>query len=75
MRRKRKRESGEGSGNSTDIDITELPEKRRGRPTLSFEDLEVQLKAKLREKGGVVNTAITIAVAETIFSITHCYTH
>lgn len=49
-----------------DIQIDELPTKKRGRPTLLLEELEVQLKAyltTLRDNGGVVNTAITLASA------------
>ena len=52
-----------------DTEIEELPSKKRGRPTLLSEDVERQLKAylvALREKGGVVNTAITIASASGI---------
>ena len=64
MRKQKRRREPE----TVDIEIEELPAKR-GRPTLLFEDLEVQLKAyldRLREKGGVVNTAITIASARGI---------
>ena len=52
-----------------DTETEELPSKKRGRPTLLSEDVERQLKAylvALREKGGVVNTAITIASASGI---------
>lgn len=65
MRKQKRRREPE----TVDIEIEELPAKRRGRPTLLFEDMEVQLKAyldRLREKGGVVNTAITIASARGI---------
>ena len=46
-----------------------LPEKKRGRPLLLEEELEMQVRAyltTLRENGAVVNTAIAIACAEGI---------
>ena len=49
--------------------VEELPTKKRGRPNLLGEDLELQVKAylkALRANGAVVNTAITIGVAEGI---------
>ena len=49
--------------------VEELPAKRRGRPYLLGEDVELQVRAylkALRANGAVVNTAITIGVAEGI---------
>lgn len=65
MRKQKRRREPE----TVDVEIEELPAKRRGRPTLLFDDLKVQLKAyldRLREKGGIVKTAITIASARGI---------
>ena len=45
--------------------VEELPAKRRGRPYLLGEDVELQVRAylkALRANGAVVNTAITIGV-------------
>ena len=50
-------------------DITELPEKKRGRPYLLGEELDKQVRTyliSLRENGAVVNTAIALACAEGI---------
>ena len=49
--------------------VTELVQKKRGRPLLLGNELDEYVKTYLhfvREKGGVVNTAITIACAEGI---------
>ena len=46
--------------------VTELPSKKRGRPTLLAKELEDEVRAYitvLRENGAVVNTAIAIASA------------
>jgi len=51
------------------INITELPQKKRGRPLLLGEELDKQVQAYLtsfRESGAVVNTAIAMACAEGI---------
>ena len=51
------------------ITINELPEKKRGRPCLLGEDLDKQVRSyliALRERGGVVNTAIVLACADGI---------
>ena len=50
------------------VTISELPEKKKGRPLLG-EELDQQVKAYLtsfRENGAVINTAIIIACAEGI---------
>ena len=52
-----------------DLDIKALPEKKRGRPYLIGEELEMQVRAYLRawrDNGAVVNTAIAVACAEGI---------
>ena len=57
--RKRRREDATGENA-----VTELPSKKRGRPTLLGKELEEKVKAYitvLREDGAVVNTKITIA--------------
>ena len=62
--RKRVRDGSKG-----DINITELPQKKKGRPLLLGEKLDKQVQAYLtsfRESGAVVNTAITMACAEGI---------
>ena len=49
--------------------IQELPSKKRGRPYLLGEELDKQVRSyliALRERGGVVNTAIVLACAEGI---------
>ena len=49
--------------------VSELPEKKRGRPLLVGEDIEDQVKEYIREiraSGRVVNTAITLAAAKSI---------
>lgn len=51
------------------VNVTELPEKRRGRPLLLGEELDRQVQAyvtALRKNGAVVNTAIVMACAEGI---------
>ncbi len=51
------------------MNVTELPEKRRGRPLLLGEELDRQVQAyvtALRRNGAVVNTAIAMACAEGI---------
>ncbi len=51
------------------MDVTELPEKRRGRPLLLGAELDRQVQAyitTLRKNGAVVNTAIVMACAEGI---------
>ena len=61
--KKRRREGHE------DVSVKTLPEKKRGRPFLLGEELEMQVRAyltTLRENGAVVNTAIAIACAEGI---------
>ena len=61
---KRVRNGSEGS-----INITELPQKKRGHPLLLEEEFDKQVQAYLtsfRESGAVVNTAITMACAEGI---------
>ena len=60
-----KKRRGEGDESA----VMELPEKKRGRPLLIGEDFDGQVQAYLnfvREKGGVVNTAIAISCAEGI---------
>ena len=45
------------------LDIEELPERKKGRPLMLGEDLDKQVQAyltALRQKGAVVNTAIAI---------------
>ena len=62
--RKRVRDLSEG-----DINITELPQKKKGRPLLLGEKVDKQVQAYLtsfRESGAVVNTAITMACTEGI---------
>ncbi len=52
-----------------DLSVKELPEKKRGRPYLLGEKLEMQVRAylyALRDNGAVVNTAIAIGCAEGI---------
>ena len=47
--------------------ITELPEKRQGRPLLLGEEVEKQVKwflKGIRQSGGVVNSQIVIATAK-----------
>ena len=56
----------EGKDNTT---VQELPTKKRGRPLILGEEVEMQVRAylkALRENGAVVNTAIAIACAEGI---------
>ncbi len=51
------------------VNVTKLPEKRRGRPLLLGEELDRQVQAyitALRSNGAVVNTAIVKACAEGI---------
>ena len=51
------------------ISISDLPQKKRGRPLLLGEELDKQVQAYLtsfRESGAVVNAAITMACAEGI---------
>ena len=51
------------------VKITELPQRKRGRPLLLGEGLDKQVQAYLtsfRESGAVVNTAITMACVEGI---------
>ena len=50
-----------------DVEVHELPARKRGRPLLLGEELDRQVQAyltNLRECGGVVNTAIAMACAE-----------
>ena len=52
-----------------DVEVYELPAKKRGRPLLLGEELNRQAQAyltKLRECCGVVNIAIAMACAEGI---------
>ena len=52
-----------------DMDVTELPQKKRGRPLLLGVELDRCVQAyitALRENGAVINTAIAIACAEGI---------
>lgn len=52
-----------------DVKVHELPAKKRGRPLLLGEELDKQVLAyltNLRERGGVVNTAIAMACAKDI---------
>ena len=52
-----------------DLSVKTLPEKKKGRPLLLGDELEMQVRAyltTLRENGAVVNTAIAIACAEGI---------
>ena len=62
--RKRWREGSE------DVIVKKLPEKKRGRPFLLGEELEMQVRraylTALRANGAVVNTAIAIGCAEGI---------
>ena len=54
---------------SSSTDISELNEKKRGRPLLVGEDVESYVKQFLRgvrDRGGVVNTTITLAAAKDI---------
>ena len=51
------------------MDVKELPEKKRGRPLALGDELDAQVKQyvlHLRDKGAVVNTAIVQACAEGI---------
>ena len=60
---KKKRESKD------DLTINKLPEKKRGRPYLLGEKLEMQVRAylqTLRANGAVVNTSIAIGCGEGI---------
>ena len=58
------------SGNgSRDVAVVSLPRLKRGRPLLLGENLDCQVKSYIsavREKQGVINTAITVACGETI---------
>ena len=61
----RKRKAGETS----DLSVKSLPVKKRGRPLLLGEELDTQVKhyiQAVREGGGVINTAITMAAATAI---------
>ena len=52
-----------------DMEIKELPSKKRGRPFLLEAELDEQVKQYLthiRGTGGIFNTAITMGVAECI---------
>ena len=52
-----------------DMNIEELPEKKKGRPLALGNELDAQVKKyilHLRDKGAVVNTAIVQACAEGI---------
>ena len=52
-----------------DMEIKELPSKKRGRPFLLGTELDEQVKlylAHVRGAGGIVNTVITLGVAEGI---------
>ena len=51
------------------MDVTKLPERRRGRPLLLGVELDRQVQSyltSLRKNGAVVNTAIVMACAEGI---------
>ena len=59
------------SGNdSRDIIVLSLPRLTRGRPLLLGENLDHQVKiyiSAVREKQGIISTAITVACGEAIF--------
>ncbi len=53
--------------NEEDLTIKALPQMKRGRPVLLGENMDAMVQKyvlKVREKGGVVNTAIVIASAK-----------
>ena len=55
-----------------DLDIKALPEKKRGRPYLIGEELEMQVRAylrALRDNGAVVNTAMLLHVLRALLRI------
>lgn len=57
---KRKRKAGE------EVSVEELPEKKRGRPSLLKNELDKQVQSyllQLRENGAAVNTTVVIACA------------
>ena len=61
----RKRKAGE----TCDLSVKSLPVKKRGRPLLLGEELDTEVKRYIqavREGGGVINTAITMAAATAI---------
>ena len=57
--------------NGEELPIKDLPQKKRGRPLLLGEQLDNQVEKylkTLRDKGGVVNTAIVMACAEGVIT-------
>ena len=66
---KRLVKSSSGTNGSRDVAVLSLPRLKRGRPLLLGENLDHQVKSYIsavREKQGVINTAITIACGEAI---------
>ena len=60
-------EPGRRKRTGGDVDVSELPQKKRVRPLLLGLKLDCRVQAystALREIGAVINTAITIACAE-----------
>ena len=54
---------------TVDMEVTSLPSKRRGRPLMLGEKLDMKVKSyfqAVRERGGVLTTAITMASATAI---------
>ena len=52
-----------------ELDVKELPNQKTGRPLLLGDELDSQVQSyilELRNNGGVINSAITIAVAQGI---------
>ena len=61
--------SGGSVSRRGDVAVQSLPILKRGRPLLLGEDLDCQAKSyirAIREKQGIINTAITVACGETI---------
>ena len=57
------------AGETCDLSVKSLPVKKRGRPLLLGEELDTEVKRYIqavREGGGVINTAITMAAATAI---------
>ena len=68
MKRLVKSSSGSRDG-SRDVAVVSLPRLKRGRPLLLGENLDRQVKSYIsavREKQGIINTAITVACGEVI---------
>lgn len=62
---------GRRGGSEGDISVDELPGKKRGHPLLLGEELDKLVQEYLtsfRENGAVVNTAIAMACASTLYA-------